>query len=211
VAETAPQRLALATNNAHKAGEIADLLGAAPVVLLTPADLGVRLEVVEDGDSYEANALKKARALQALTGLPTLADDSGLEVDALDGAPGIRSARFAGEDADDRENNLMLLRLLEHVPAEHRQARFVCVAALVGIGDERAVNLFRGEWEGEIAGTAAGESGFGYDPVFFLPEQGATVAELGADYKREHSHRARAFRRAAAYLKTLVSTGEELH
>lgn len=205
-------RVVLATGNRNKAAEIADLLDDVPLQLTTLADLGLQIEVEEDGDSFQANALKKARAVAEATGMPAIADDSGLEVMTLDGAPGIRSARFAGEAATDEENNSLLLSMLEGVAGEERAARFVCVAALVRTvaGNEPVEVTFRGEWEGRIADSRAGENGFGYDPVFLIPEKGATVAQLPPQYKQRHSHRARAFRRLADYLKGLDSRSESL-
>lgn len=197
-------RIALATSNLHKVREIAELLSDLPVEIITPQMLGIELGVVEDGETYEANALKKARALRELTGVPSVADDSGLEIEALDGAPGILSARFAGPDADDLMNNEKLLKLLEHVPDDRRGARFVCVAALVGLAEGLGEITFRGEWRGTIGREPAGVSGFGYDPIFQPRGEGATVAELGEEYKRLHSHRARAFGQLAAFLKDLA-------
>ncbi len=204
-------RIALATGNRNKVKEIRELLGTAPVVLLTPADLDLRLDVVEDGTSYEENALKKARALAGASGLPAVADDSGLEVAALDGGPGLHSSRFAGGAADDAANRRLLLERLAGVPEEGRRARFVCTAVLVVPGSGPAQErVCRGEWAGVITDRERGSSGFGYDPVFLIPEKGRTVAELGAAYKRRHSHRARAFGELAGHLEALAREGEPL-
>jgi XTP/dITP diphosphohydrolase len=203
-------RIALATSNLHKAREIAELLSGLPVEILTPEDLGLEFSVTEDGATYEANALKKARVLWEQAGMAAMADDSGLEVDALDGAPGILSARFAGPDAGDRMNNQKLLNLLEHVGEDRRGARFICVAALVGLDEVGTEFTFRGEWEGTIRREPVGVSGFGYDPVFQPAGESATVAELGDAYKRQHSHRARAFGSLAAYLRDLVLGSDAL-
>ena len=205
-----PRRFLLATGNAHKAAEIRELLGDVPAELLSLADLQLDLDVAEDGETYEANALAKARAAARLSGLPAIADDSGIEVDALEGTPGIRSARFAGEDATDHRNNELLLNLLRDVPEGRRGARFVCAAVLVEPGEGGREVRFRGEWQGRIAFEPAGETGFGYDPVFLIPEEGRTVAELGTAYKRAHSHRSRAFRQIAAHLKDLAAGGDSL-
>jgi XTP/dITP diphosphohydrolase len=205
-------RVMLATGNRHKAAEIADLLSDAPFQLTTLADLDLQIEIEEDGDSFRANALKKARAVAEATGMPTIADDSGLEVQALDGAPGIRSARFAGEEATDEENNSLLLSMLKGVMDDERAARFVCVAAFVSrVTDNEPLEVtFRGDWEGRIADIPAGDNGFGYDPVFLIPEEGATVAQLSPEYKQRHSHRSRAFRQLADHLKGLDSGSESL-
>lgn len=198
-------RAVLATGNRHKAEEIRDQLRDVPIRLLSMADLGLAVDVEEDGQSYEANALKKAEAAARAAGLPAIADDSGLEVEGLGGVPGIRSSRFAGEDADDARNNELLLERMEEVPPPERSARFVCVAVWVPApGSQGETAVFRGIWEGRIAETPAGEEGFGYDPLFLVPGEDRTVAQLGEAYKRQHSHRARAFRALASYLRTLA-------
>jgi XTP/dITP diphosphohydrolase len=148
-------------------------------------------EIVEDGSSFLENALKKAGAVSAWTGETVLADDSGLEVAALQGAPGIYSARYAGEDADDRQNIRKLLDEMKGVPAEQRGAAFRCV--LVLYRPDGTCDFFEGRWEGRISESPAGEGGFGYDPVFFLPGEGMTVAQLPAGAKNRISHRAQAF------------------
>lgn len=194
----------LATWNTGKADEIRDLLGKTGIELLSCADIGLELDVEEDGNTYAENALKKACAAADLTGIPAIADDSGLEVDSLDGAPGIRSARFAGETASDEENNRLLLKMMEGVPEEERGARFVCTAVLVYPGSSAdSETVCSAEWRGTIGYEPKGSAGFGYDPVFVIPGEGATVAELGDDYKREHSHRSKAFRALARHLETL--------
>jgi len=175
----------LATHNAHKVAELRRILGDR----LGPHDLVAYdgPEPVEDGDTFEANALLKARAAFAHTGMPALADDSGIAVDALGGAPGIHSARYAGT-RDDRDNLLLLLKNLDGVT--DRGARFVCAAALVDATGEVVV---RGEWPGTVLLEPSGENGFGYDPVF-RPEGGTrSSAELSAAEKDAASHRARAF------------------
>jgi XTP/dITP diphosphohydrolase len=202
--------VALATNNPHKVGEIAGLLAGIEVRLLTPAELGIRLEVAEDGATYEANALKKARVLARLSGLPAIADDSGLEVEALGGGPGIHSSRFAGAGADDAANRRLLLERLAGRDPEERRGRFVCTAVLVTTAPEVREVICRGEWSGVVTEQERGTSGFGYDPVFLIPDEGRTVAELGERYKQEHSHRARAFRALAEHLRALAREREDL-
>jgi XTP/dITP diphosphohydrolase len=194
------RRLVVATGNANKLEEITRLLAAvAPEVgrgeleLVAMSDLGVPAPV-EDGDTFEANALIKARACVAATGWPALADDSGLEVDALDGAPGVRSARFAGEDASDGDNNAELVAALAEVPEDRRTARFVCVAAMVTV-DGREVTR-RGTMEGRVVDVPRGDQGFGYDPLFIADAtaDGRTNGELSPAEKDAISHRGAAFR-----------------
>jgi XTP/dITP diphosphohydrolase len=172
-----------------------------PLEILLPGEVGLSGEVEETGETYTENAFLKARTLARASGLPTLADDSGLEVDALEGAPGVRSARYRlGTDA---VRYRALLRALEGVPEGERTARFRCVAALVlPDGKEFATE---GVVEGVIAGTASGEGGFGYDPVFYLPEYGKTMAQLPGEVKNEISHRARAARSMRPILERNLS------
>jgi XTP/dITP diphosphohydrolase len=185
--------LLVATGNAGKLKEIEDILGS-EVSLKNLADFPDAHEVVEDGDTFEANAIKKASEMCTLSGLITLADDSGLEVDALDGAPGIYSARFAGPEATDAENNKKLLGLLADIPDGKRQARFRCVIAIVTpAGDVKTTS---GAWEGHIIHDPRGKNGFGYDPLFFSPKHGKTSAELEREQKNRASHRGKALRAA---------------
>jgi XTP/dITP diphosphohydrolase len=186
--------LVAATANPHKLAEIVAILGSAVELLPRPDDLG---EIVEDGDTLEANARLKADAVCSHTGQPAVADDTGLEVAALGGAPGVRSARYAGEHADDADNRARLLTELEGVA--DRSARFRTVAVVV-FPDGREL-LAEGMTDGTIAATPRGDQGFGYDPVF-VPEggDGRTFAEMSADEKNAVSHRGRAFRSLAAQL-----------
>jgi XTP/dITP diphosphohydrolase len=181
------RRLLIATNNAGKVREIKAILGEFYDELVSLKDIGLELNVVEDGDTFEENAVKKAREAARAAGCDALADDSGLCVAALDGAPGVYSARYAGEHATDEENNAKLLAALKGV--ENRHAKFVSVVALAS-GD--TVTTVRGEVEGVIAHAPSGSGGFGYDPLFFVPELGQTFAEIPADLKNTLSHRARA-------------------
>lgn len=180
-------RLLIATNNQGKVKEIKAILGSFYDEIVSLKDAGIALEVVEDGDSFEANAIKKAREAAKVAGCDALADDSGLCVDALDGAPGIYSARYAGEDANDEANNKKLLADLSGTA--DRGARFVSVVALVS-GDK--VTTASGQVCGVIAHKPSGNGGFGYDPLFFVPELGQTFAEIPPEIKNSLSHRARA-------------------
>lgn len=183
-------KLILASKNRHKAEEMQAILGD-KITLITQDEAGVGdLEVIEDGSTFEENAIKKAVSVMKATGLPCIADDSGLCVDALNGAPGIYTARFAGENATDDDNICKLLSELDGVPKEQRTARFVCVIA-VSFPDRDPIT-FRGECEGFILTEKHGENGFGYDPVFYVEKFGKAMAELPAEVKNSISHRSRA-------------------
>jgi XTP/dITP diphosphohydrolase len=191
----------LASANRHKVREIRALLADLPVTVRSLGEFPGAPEVVEDGATYRENALKKARSAAGFTGKPALADDTGLEVDALDGRPGLYAARFAGEGCTFQDNIAKLLRLLEGVPAaERRGARFVCVLAFVVPGGRELV--VEGELRGRITEAQAGVSGFGYDPVFFVSEVGKTLAELSFEEKNRISHRRRALDKAREFLLT---------
>jgi XTP/dITP diphosphohydrolase len=194
-----PMKLLVATTNHGKLREIAGFLTPLGIELLSLHDFKNPPIVVEDGATYEGNALKKARTLSAFAGLPALADDSGLEVDALGGAPGVHSARYSGENANDKRNNEKLLHALAAVPEERRGARFVCVLALCGPQSVTAQErLFRGECAGRIAYEPRGANGFGYDPLFFYPPLGRTFGELDPETKSRVSHRGIALQQLAA-------------
>jgi XTP/dITP diphosphohydrolase len=182
------KRLLIATNNAGKVREIKAILGGFYDELVSLKGIGLDLNVVEDGDTFEQNAVKKAREAARAAGCAALADDSGLCVEALHGAPGVYSARYAGEDASDEANNVKLLAALSGV--DDRRAKFVSVVALVST--DGSVTTAYGEVGGVIAHTPSGSGGFGYDPLFFLPELGQTFAEIPAEVKNMLSHRARA-------------------
>ncbi|MDP6042629.1 MAG: XTP/dITP diphosphatase, partial [Candidatus Latescibacteria bacterium] len=149
-------------------------------------------DVIEDGDTFEANAVKKAREIARHTGLPALADDSGLVVDALNGAPGVYSARFAGEDATDADNNAKLTDQLKEVPQNQRTARFCCAMALAAPNGK--IQTAQATWEGRILSKPQGDNGFGYDPLFFVPTHNCTSAELPSEEKNHLSHRGQALR-----------------
>lgn len=194
----------VATRNAGKVAEIAAITAPLGYRVLSAADVPGLPEVDETGMTFSENARLKALSAAAHAGVLTLADDSGLEVDALGGRPGVYSARFAGEGATDEANNARLLDELRGVPPERRGARYVCVIALAapdGAGGAQVLGEFRGELEGRIADGPRGAGGFGYDPLMELPELGRTVAELSMAEKNEISHRARALRQALAWLR----------
>ncbi len=183
-------RLLIATTNAGKKREFAALLAGLPVRLAWPDDLGLTVQVEEIGETYAENARLKARAYAQASGLWSLADDSGLEVDALDGAPGVRSARYAGPGAGDIDRYELLLQRLGGVEPGRRTARFRCAVTLAA--PDGRVWTTEGACEGIIAESPSGSGGFGYDPVFYLPEFNCTMAELPAEVKNRISHRARA-------------------
>lgn len=194
-------RIAVASANEKKRAEIEDILGDLDVELVSMTDLGVA-SPVEDGETFEDNALIKARATARATGLPAIADDSGLEVDALGGAPGVRSARYAGEDATDADNNAKLLAELARHRDEPWTARFVCAAALViPDGDERVV---RGHMEGYLIEEPRGSRGFGYDPLFVSAGELRTNAELPPEVKHARSHRGAALRALRPHVTQLA-------
>jgi len=189
---TTPRRIVLATGNRGKAREISAMLGSGWDVVLQ-ADCGVS-EIEETGATFVENALLKARHAASATGLPALADDSGLEVDALNGAPGVRSARYAGESATDADNLDLLLAELADVPDAQRTARFRCVLAYVRTADDPVPLITEGVWEGRITAGPRGLLGFGYDPVFEDPGSGQTAAEMAPASKNRLSHRGQALR-----------------
>jgi non-canonical purine NTP pyrophosphatase (RdgB/HAM1 family) len=197
--------LLVATTNDGKLAEIKDFLIKLPLKIVSLKDLGRYPEVIEDGATFEQNALKKARTLARYSGLWTTADDSGLQVDALNGAPGIYSARYSGPEADDRRNNEKLLSELNDIPWERRGAAFVCALALCHPDGIKEWTITE-QCEGKIAFTPRGENGFGYDPLFFYPPFGKTFGEIGRDVKATVSHRGKALKKLTAFLATQVLT-----
>jgi XTP/dITP diphosphohydrolase len=201
------KHLVVATRNKGKIVEITALLAGLVDQVSSASDYAGFPETVEDGATFEENALKKAREAAAFTGLPALADDSGLVVDALGGRPGVFSARYAGDGAHDAANNARLLSECRQIPDALRQAAFVCVLAYVTPdGDEQ---LFSGSVAGRILAEARGEGGFGYDPLFLVDGFGRSMAELTLEEKNGVSHRARAFMKFRDYLKTLADKKEK--
>ena len=183
-------RLLVATRNQGKVVELAEMLGDLQISWLSLADIGPSDDVAETGSTFEANAILKAKEYAAQSGLLTLADDSGLEVDALDGRPGVHTARYGGPGLTPSQRYRALLEELEDVPQGERGARFRCVVALAK--PEGVVGTAHGVCEGTIAMEPAGDGGFGYDPVFFIPDWGKTMAQLPATEKHRISHRGRA-------------------
>ena len=195
------RELVLATRNRHKVIELVALLGDLDIAIRTLDEFPEAPDVVEDGDTCEANAVKKARAIAEFTGLPAVADDTGLEVDALGGRPGVYAARYAGEHATYEDNCRKLLQELTGVPRERRTARFLTVAAIAL--PSGGIRVAQGTLDGVIAEEASGTLGFGYDPVFLIPELGKTLAQLSADQKNTISHRAKAFMQAKDLLREM--------
>ena len=191
------KRLLVATHNAGKLAELRELLRDVPYLLVSLSDVGIKLDVEETGDTLEENAALKATTYARLSGLPTLADDSGLEVDALGGVPGVHSARYAGPDATDGDRIAKLLANLAPYP-QPWTARFRCVIAIVSPGG--SIEQHSGACEGVIIPKPRGDNGFGYDPAFLFPERNRTMAELSDDEKNAVSHRGIAARKVARSL-----------
>ena len=197
------KRIIFATGNENKMKEIRMILKDLGMEILSMKEAGVDVDIVEDGMSFEVNAEIKARAVaRILTSDIVLADDSGLEIDYLDKAPGIYSARFAGEDTSYDIKNSILLDRLEGVPDEERTARFVC--AVAAVFPDGTVTTVRKTIEGMIAHESAGRNGFGYDPIFYVPEYGCTTAEMDPERKNELSHRGKALRAMRDILKDKI-------
>ena len=193
-------KIVLATRNRGKLAEITRLLDHMEVEIVTIDEVAPDAELREDEETFEANSLAKARQAAAATGLPAIADDSGLEVDALGGAPGVYSARYAGLPSDDARNNAKLLEALRDTPVDKRGARFRCAASFVDRA--RGIELVtHGVCEGQLLGAPRGNGGFGYDPLFLVPALGLTMAEVELGEKNRLSHRAAAFRALAAALR----------
>ena len=193
-------KLIIASNNAHKMREINDILGAEFPDMVTLKQAGLTIDVVEDGDTFQANAIKKAEEVRIASGYPAaLADDSGLIVDALGGAPGVYSARYAGEGHNDADNNAKLMRDMEGIPTEQRTCRFASAVALAREGKETICVM--GYAEGFLLTEARGSNGFGYDPYFFYPPLNKSFAQLSAEEKNTVSHRKHALEALLAILR----------
>lgn len=197
-------RLLIATHNAGKFAELSSLLDQLPMEILSLNDVSIQCQVDEIGTTLEQNATLKAVQYAKLSGLLTIADDSGLEVDALDGAPGVFSSRLAGDDATDADRIAFLLRKLHNVSENNRTARFRSVVAIAWPSDDTDILIYTGTCEGRIIDTPRGCFGFGYDPIFLITEMGKTMAELPPDEKNKISHRAVAVRRALQSLEALA-------
>lgn len=193
------RRLIFATGNEHKMVEIREILGELPVEILSMKDVGIKADIVENGNTFEENALIKAKEVCKLAGEMVLADDSGLEIDYLNGEPGIYSARYMGEDTSYRIKNQNLIDRLEGVPDEKRTARFVCAIA-AAFPDGRSF-VVRGTIEGIIGYEERGTNGFGYDPIFYLPERGVSTAEIPPEEKNSISHRGNSLRKMKELLE----------
>jgi len=184
-------KVVLATGNKGKLTEFRQLLAELDMDVVPQSDFDIP-DAIEDGLSFVENAIIKARHAAKLTGLPAIADDSGLEVDMLNGAPGIYSARFSGENATDEKNNLRLLSLLQEIPEEQRTARFQCLLVMMRNAEDPTPLICQGTWEGRISFAPQGDNGFGYDPLFLIPELGVTSAQLEKTEKNRISHRGQA-------------------
>jgi XTP/dITP diphosphohydrolase len=187
------QRIVLASNNAGKVREIGQLLAAQKIEIIPQREFAIE-DVEETGLTFVENAILKARHAAEQSGLPAIADDSGIEVDALQGAPGIYSARYAGEDGDDGANNRKLLEALKGMPEEQRTARVQCLLGYMRHATDPTPLICQGTWEGRILTEPQGENGFGYDPLFWVPTEGCSSAELDPEVKNSLSHRGQALR-----------------
>ena len=196
-----PDKIVMASGNAGKLREIARILGDLDINIVPQSEFGIE-EADETGTTFVENALIKARHAVAATGLPAIADDSGLAVDALDGRPGVYSSRYAGPDATDQANIDKLLAALDGVPDGERGAAFHCVSCFVMPGDQEPI-IAQGEWRGSILKEMQGDGGFGYDPVFFASEMGCSAAQLDDEEKNSHSHRGKALKELARQLHAL--------
>ena len=202
------EKIVFATTNDGKVKEIKEILKDFPIEVVSMKEMNISIDIEEDGTTFEENSLIKARAISKLTGLPALADDSGLEVDYLNGEPGIYSARYLGRDTDyDYKNNYIINKLSDAKEGE-RSARFVCVISLV-LPDGREF-VERGVVEGLIGYEQKGENGFGYDPIFYLPEYGKTSAELSPEEKNKISHRGKALSAMKKLIMDLVDYKKDL-
>ena len=196
-------KIVLATNNKHKVKEIKNILSGLNVEILTLEDFPNFPKIKESGKTLEENAILKAKAIQKFTELPSLADDSGLEVDFLQGAPGVKSARFAGKNPTYKDNNVKLLRLLKDLPRSKRRATFRCVACLAWDSDR--TEIVEGRVRGIITKGEIGEQGFGYDPVFYYPKLKKTFAQLSPEEKNKISHRYQAFQKIKKLIQSQLA------
>lgn len=196
------KKIVLATGNQGKVKELNQMLQAQEFQIIAQTELNVT-EVAETGLTFIENAILKARNACKQTGLPAIADDSGLEVDFLNGAPGIYSSRYAGEDATDQQNLEKLLSALNQVTEKNRTARFQCVLVYLRHENDPTPIICQGSWEGHITSVSLGENGFGYDPIFWVAEQACTSAQLPSDIKNKISHRAKALNQLKTHLNNI--------
>ncbi len=199
---TKKNKLLLATNNSGKLKEMSVLLRNSKLEITTPMEQGIHLEVQESGKTFRDNAILKAEAFSSVSGLMSLSDDSGLEVDILNGEPGVMSARYAGPNASDKDRIDYLLEKLRGVPFDRRKARFRCVMAVAAPGGK--VEIFEGVCEGIISEEPKGPGGFGYDPIFYIPSLEVSMAQLSMESKNDISHRGIASRKVRDYLASIV-------
>lgn len=191
-------KIIMATGNENKVREIKEMLSGTDIEIMSMKEAGIDVNIIENGKTFEENAVIKAETVRDASGQMVFADDSGLEVDFLGKKPGVHSARFMGEDTSYDIKNAEILKRLEGVPDEKRSARFICSIAIAY--PDRETKTFTGVFEGKIAQSSAGKNGFGYDPIFYVPEKGCTSAELTPKEKNAISHRGKALRMAIAYL-----------
>ena len=191
-------KIIMATGNANKVREMREVLSGTDIEIVSMKEAGIFADIDENGTTFAQNAAIKAQTIRDIAHEIVFADDSGLVIDYLGGKPGVHSARFMGEDTSYDIKNAQILKLLEGVPDEKRSARFVCAIAIAY--PDRETKIFQEEFEGRIAHESAGENGFGYDPIFYVPERGCTSAELSPEEKNAISHRGKALRKAIAYL-----------
>lgn len=191
-------KIIMATGNANKVREMREVLSGTDIEIVSMKEAGIFADIDENGTTFAQNAAIKAQTIRDIAHEIVFADDSGLVIDYLGGKPGVHSARFMGEDTPYDIKNAQILKLLEGVPDEKRSARFVCAIAIAY--PDRETKIFQEEFEGRIAHESAGENGFGYDPIFYVPERGCTSAELSPEEKNAISHRGKALRKAIAYL-----------
>jgi len=194
------QQIVLATGNEGKVKEFKQMLSEQPFEILRQSEFNVS-DVEETGLTFVENAILKARHVAEVSGLPTIADDSGIEVDALDGAPGIYSARYAGPGATDKDNLDKLLQDIESIDEQHRTARFRCVLVLMRHAKDPTPIICQGTWDGTLLRQPVGDNGFGYDPIFWLEENQCTSAQLAPEIKDQLSHRGQALRQLVNHLK----------